>query len=1049
MAGLADMTGWLRTFAVEHAVGNWDSFGNRNAQNMYAYKPERGPWKLLIWDFNIVLGNSGSDGPSGDSVFQTYEQDRGMRRIYNNFAFVRTYLRTFQEIADGPMVNANVDPIIDARYAALRNSGVTASSPAPIKTWIRNRRQYLSNYLTNFQVGFSVTSPAGSNLSTDQDTVTISGVAPLNMAELRVNNVSYPITWTNLVQWSVTVPVKAPTTQLVLQGYGSQGQPIASNERSITVSCTAVPEQPRLAISEIMHHPAVPGAEFVEIVNASDRSTVDLSDYRLSGIDYDFPTGTLLGPGQYLVVTADRSAFINAYGTDTAPLAEFPGALNSLGETLRLVRKSADGAQEAVLDEVTYSAGVPWPGAASQAGSSLQLIDASQDNSYPGNWTAVAPASVDHPEWQFVSVTGTAGSSSKLLLYHSPLQPEPDPMDIAGRWDGNIQFPGQAYPFTVTFARSFTGDWSGTFSDSGSTISLVVAVTGVTNVVFSFPPEYGAVQWRGRLAPDGATLSGTFTQPGQSAAFSLRRYDDPEARLGGDVYIDDLSLVAGAIPAAGPNLIRNGDFEAALAGEWTLASNHAATALSQEFKHSGKASLYLVASRGGADVATAVSQALSPLEPGHSYTLSYWYLPSNRGRDLTVRMEDGALLSNHSIHPGKTATPGARNSSNSTQTALPLLLLSEVNPVNTSGIRDRLGHREPWLELYNAGPTSVALKDYYLSTNPNDLAQWTFPAQQAIGPGQWLLVWLDGATAESSAYEIHSGFRPTPSEGLIVLSKRESDHMRPVDALRYSGLAPNQSYGIVFSPSGNRAAQVLNQASPGESNVVPTLAAPIRINEWMANNTRSVLNPASGHYDDWFELYNPNSAAVDLAGYSVTDDLSQPRKWILPAGTRIEALGYLVVWADERTQLNTAGNGLHANFKLSQDGESIGLFAPDSTLVDTVVFGPQPADVAQGCWPDGSASEPRALERPTPGAPNPAPPEQTALLVRVDPASGCVLQWTAQPGQLYQLQYKHSLGDEVWLNLGNPVSAGAPAMSISDPGVSTTNQRFYRLVHLE
>ena len=56
MERVIDVDQWLRTFAVEHLVGNWDSYGYRNQQNMYAYKPERGRWSMLIWDINIIFG---------------------------------------------------------------------------------------------------------------------------------------------------------------------------------------------------------------------------------------------------------------------------------------------------------------------------------------------------------------------------------------------------------------------------------------------------------------------------------------------------------------------------------------------------------------------------------------------------------------------------------------------------------------------------------------------------------------------------------------------------------------------------------------------------------------------------------------------------------------------------------------------------------------------------------------------------------------------------------------------------------------------------------
>ena len=70
LEGVADMEQWMRTFAVHHSVGDWDHFGSRNSQNMYGYKTQNLRWNLMIWDMNIVLGNSGSSGP-GANLFET------------------------------------------------------------------------------------------------------------------------------------------------------------------------------------------------------------------------------------------------------------------------------------------------------------------------------------------------------------------------------------------------------------------------------------------------------------------------------------------------------------------------------------------------------------------------------------------------------------------------------------------------------------------------------------------------------------------------------------------------------------------------------------------------------------------------------------------------------------------------------------------------------------------------------------------------------------------------------------------------------------------
>ena len=70
MENLADMENWMRVFAANHAAGNWDAFGCQNAQNLYGYIGAKGTkYSLLMFDFNIVLGNSGSWGP-GPGSFQ-------------------------------------------------------------------------------------------------------------------------------------------------------------------------------------------------------------------------------------------------------------------------------------------------------------------------------------------------------------------------------------------------------------------------------------------------------------------------------------------------------------------------------------------------------------------------------------------------------------------------------------------------------------------------------------------------------------------------------------------------------------------------------------------------------------------------------------------------------------------------------------------------------------------------------------------------------------------------------------------------------------------
>ncbi len=164
---------------------------------------------------------------------------------------------------------------------------------------------------------------------------------------------------------------------------------------------------------------------------------------------------------------------------------------------------------------------------------------------------------------------------------------------------------------------------------------------------------------------------------------------------------------------------------------------------------------------------------------------------------------------------------------------------------------------------------------------------------------------------------------------------------------------------------------VLVPGLSAESLAQPSRQPAVRVvvNELLASNSRSVTDP-QGHHEDWIELYNPVSVAVDLGGYYLTDDLSRPTKWQIPTdkptATTIAARGYLMIWADG----DITSPGLHAGFRLNDEGESVALFAPDGvTLKDSLPFDAQRVDISYGRCPDGGADL-RFMAVPTPGAAN-------------------------------------------------------------------------------
>ena len=92
-------------------------------------------------------------------------------------------------------------------------------------------------------------------------------------------------------------------------------------------------------------------------------------------------------------------------------------------------------------------------------------------------------------------------------------------------------------------------------------------------------------------------------------------------------------------------------------------------------------------------------------------------------------------------------------------------------------------------------------------------------------------------------------------------------------------------------------------------------SAQVVVNEYSAANLATTIDNHND-YEDWLELYNADTVAVDISSYQLSDNPDKPDKWKFPQGTTIAAGGYLVVWLSGRDE--AANGNLHYNFKLTQ-----------------------------------------------------------------------------------------------------------------------------------
>ncbi|QQS35351.1 MAG: CotH kinase family protein [Ignavibacteriales bacterium] len=138
--------------------------------------------------------------------------------------------------------------------------------------------------------------------------------------------------------------------------------------------------------------------------------------------------------------------------------------------------------------------------------------------------------------------------------------------------------------------------------------------------------------------------------------------------------------------------------------------------------------------------------------------------------------------------------------------------------------------------------------------------------------------------------------------------------------------------------------------SLGISCNLAVLPGDVVINEFLAQNT--LIPDPSGEFDDWIELYNNTNAEINLSGMYLSDDATQPTLWQFPDSTTIAPNGYLIVWADE----DSGQTGLHANFKLSADGEHIRFSNIDVSVLDTITFGAQSTNLSMMRIPNGTGN---------------------------------------------------------------------------------------------
>lgn len=873
-------------------------------------------------------------------------------------------------------------------------------------------------------------------------------------------------------------PVALNSTVLIKARVRSQGTWSALTEAEFQVAELGV----QLRITEIMYNP--PGGdvfEFLELANFGN-TVINMSGFSFRGIEFVFPHGTTIHPGQFAALASALSPTqFEARYPGVNVLGYYNGALSNGGERIEL-----RDAQGKTVTAVIYGDSKAWPISADGGGFSLESVEPNGDPNAPANWISsdtlygspglpfsppvasqvlineIRAASGDgnsaqEVDWIELVNTGNAEIplADWILTDHSTeLFTFPSDTVIPSRGFVVVYCDDQAGPtgLHAPFKLAREGETVGLYNSAGERADMVTYGSQVTD--FTVGRVGSAISWELTLPTPGAPNFAAELAP--TAGLKINEWLT-NSKPGEDDWLE-LYNTHPSLPASLRGII--------LANDNALFQIRSLSFVSP----GGFAHLAADEDAGATHVGFRLSASGGSITLSDSLGVEIDRIAYDRTTEGASegRLPDGAATI--AVFSG-TATPGLSNLTPGEQT----LLLSEVLALDAKS--------SGWIELHNPSASTVDLSGFQISLEEDSGKSWTFPTGVKIEPSGYVVVEYDSAQPASvtGVFPLKTGRSLRTSGGGVFLRDPVG---RIIDSVEYGFSIVGQSIG-----RSDGEWRLLANPTSGTANTGPAQlgsANALRINEWLASDVNG---------DDGVELFNSGAQPVSLTGLRLTDDpsLAGRNKFQVGPLSFIEPNGWVVWKADG----NKGSGPNHLSFSLNRLGETLRLYAADGTFIDAIDFGPQPTGLSTGRLADGGNEIGPLLQGPTLGISNTAPPadldtdndglqDEWELANGTDPvvpdanadpdqdgltnieeylagthandsssnlalqahadSAGVALEFLAVADRTYSVFYKESLGDITWQKLIDVPAQPSPRIeTVIDSGF-LSDARFYLLV---
>jgi hypothetical protein len=346
MKQLMDVDEWMRGVAFLALLGGNDMYSFGNSHNVIFYfRPEDNKAMLFPWDMDYSFTMTTNSAFLGTGSANTL-------KLINLPSNLHAYYGHLYDLASITGNSAYM-----GRWAT-HYAGLVGQDWGGAVTYLKDRANYVRSQLP-LSTPFAITNNLGNGFGVTNSPVTLGGTGAVTVKSITINGVTYPVTWTTVTNWTVTVPLPEVANLLTLQAYDLHGLILSNAWDTLSVTNYGLLAPKPVLINEWMADNSGPTGypdpvdqkfqDWFELYNPNYVS-VDLSGYTLTDTlstpaKWAIPTNTVIAQRGFLLVWADDEPLQN--GTGPYNDLHAPFKLSNTGEALGLF--SPAGVQQHAL----------------------------------------------------------------------------------------------------------------------------------------------------------------------------------------------------------------------------------------------------------------------------------------------------------------------------------------------------------------------------------------------------------------------------------------------------------------------------------------------------------------------------------------------------------------------------------------------------------------------------------------------------------------------------------------------------------------------------